>query len=76
MGLGLLLRVEFIRGIINFFCGLRIICGLFKLAGTLIGALFSGPLALLSALFIVLDIATAALMVYLIGETEKYAPNL
>lgn len=75
-GIALMLRVEAARGIVNFVCGMRIIFGVFKLAGALIGSLFVGPLGLLLALWIVLDIATAALMIYLIGETEKSAPNL
>jgi hypothetical protein len=76
IGLGLLLRVEFIRGIVNFFCGLRILFGLVGLLGSLGGVLLFGALGFLFLVMNVVDIATAAFMIYLIGETDKRAPNL
>lgn len=75
VGIGLLARVEIARGIANFLAGLNIIFGLLGLAGSLIGAAFAGPWGLLLSLKCVLDIVTSGLMIYLIGETEKRAPN-
>lgn len=76
LGLGLLLRVELARGIVNFFCGLRILFGLAGLLGGLGGTLLFGPLGLIVVVMNIVDIVTAAFMIYLIGETDKRAPNL
>jgi hypothetical protein len=76
IGIGLLLRIEIVRGIVNFFCGLRILFGLFGLLGSLGGVLLFGALGFLFLVMNVVDIATAAFMIYLIGETDKRAPNL
>lgn len=75
MGLGLVLRLEIIRGIVNFFCGLQIIFGLFGLAGAVLGTLFAGMLGFVMVVLQVLQIATAGFMIYLIGETDTKAPN-
>jgi len=71
IGLGLILRVEIIRGITNFFCGLNIIFGLFSLAGAVFGTLFAGALGLILILKVVIDIATNGFMIFLIGETDR-----
>jgi hypothetical protein len=76
LGIGLALRIELIRGIVNFFCGLRIFFGLLGLAGSVLGSMFAGPLAIIFILMNVVNIATAAFMIYLIGETDKFAPNI
>lgn len=76
IGIGLALRVEIIRGIVNFFCGLRILFGLLGLAGSVMGTLFAGAIGFLFVLLNIVNIATAAFMIYLIGETDKHPPNL
>jgi hypothetical protein len=76
VGIGLMARVELVRGIVNVICFLRIIFGLLGLWGALWGSLFLGPLALLFAVFAAFDIVTGILMIYLLGETEKSAPNM
>ena len=70
IGVGLILRVELIRGIINVVCWLKIAVGI-------VGAILSlGIMALFGAigiLFLVLnllDIATGGFMIYLVGETD------
>lgn len=73
VGIGLLLRIELARGIVNFICGMKIICGLASAGATIAGAMLFGPWLLFIK---VLDIVTAGFMIYLIGETEKSAPNL
>ncbi len=75
VGIGLLARVEIARGIANFLAGLNLLFGLLGLAGSLIGSVVAGPLGLLLSLKGVLDIATRAFMIFLIGESEKRAPN-
>jgi hypothetical protein len=76
VGLGLLLRIEIVRGVVNFFCALQLLRGLLGLAGTLLGMMFVGPYAIIYLLLNVIDISTAAFMIYLIGETDKSAPNI
>ena len=76
LGIGLALRVELARGIVNFFCGLQILFGLLGLFGSVMGSLLAGPLALLFVFLRIVEIGTAAFMIYLIGETDKYPPNI
>ncbi len=75
LGLGLLFRYEPARGIVNFVCGLNIIFGLFALAGSVFGILFSGFLGVLLVLYKLLDLAVNGFLIFLIGETDKYAPT-
>lgn len=70
VGLGLLFKLEFIRGVVNVLCFLQILNGLLGLwAGVLSSALF-GPIGLLVTIMSIFDIITGALMVYVIGETD------
>lgn len=69
IGLGLLLRVEFVRGIVNVLCGLQI---LFGALGVLDSFLGGDPLGLILSF---VQIATAGFMIYLIGETETGPPS-
>lgn len=75
IGLGLVFRVEFIRGIVSFFSWLKIIFGAFSLLGAFpLLALF--PLVgIIAVTLAILDIVSAGLMIYLIGETESQGPN-
>lgn len=69
-GIGLAAKIEFVRGIVNVLCFLQIlgnICGLASLI--MIGSIF-GPWVLIGVVFQVLNILTAALMIYIIGETD------
>ncbi len=75
-GVGLLARVELVRGIMNVFCGLQILFGLIGLVQSILVGTVFGPLGLVMMFFDVLQIATAAFMIYLIGETDRAAPNL
>ncbi len=75
MGVGLLLRIEVVRCLVNLFCFVQI---LFGLLGIITGLLMSGFLGFIGVLMILmnaLDIAAAGLMIYLIGETETRGPN-
>lgn len=73
LGLGLIVRNETVRGIMNFFCGVKILLGLLGLAGSIFSALFTGPLGIFLMFLNVLDIAVAGFMIYMIGETDKYS---
>ncbi len=74
IGLGLLLRVEAVRGIVNVFCFVDIALSLLSLAGSLLGSLVVGPIAILFMLSAIFDICTAGFMIFLIGETESGPP--
>ncbi|HWA84246.1 MAG TPA: hypothetical protein VG820_12455 [Fimbriimonadaceae bacterium] len=76
IGIGLALRVEIIRGIVNFFCGLRILFGIIDLGFALLGSLLVGALGFVFVILNLVNIASAGFMIYLIGETDKHAPNL
>ena len=75
VGLGLLLRVEAARGVVNVLCFLKIIFGAigFFFAFASIG--FTGAMGAVAMLVSAFDIAFAGFMMYLIGETEPRAPN-
>lgn len=73
-GLGLMLRIEIIRGIVNFVAGLKLAFGLLGLAGSLIGTGLFGAMALIGVLFNLFDIITSGMLLWLIGETDM-GPN-
>lgn len=75
VAIGLIARIELVRGIVNILSWLRIVSGALALWGALWGSLYIGPIALLIALFGTFDIASGVLMIYLLGETEKQAPQ-
>ncbi len=70
IGAGLVARVDFIRGVVNIFCWLQILSSGLGVIGSLLAGLFVGPAALLYLLLNVFNICTAALMIFLIGETD------
>lgn len=72
-GLGLIARLNFIRGIVNFFSALKLLIGLCGIVGTLIAGLIAGPWTILFLLLHMFTVVTAALMIYLIGETDRQA---
>lgn len=74
IGLGLLAKVEFVRGLVNIACFLQILSGILGVITTF----FMGSLGGLGILLVLLDflqIAFAVLMIYLIGETDTRGPN-
>lgn len=70
IGIGLILRLEFVRGIVNFFCFINIVLGVLRLGSTILIGSLLGPIVLLLLFLNVLSIASSALMIYLIGETD------
>lgn len=73
IGLGLILKIEFVRGIVNFFCAIQILL-------SILGGLAAFPMMVVSPLIGILylllqifNIATAGFMIYLIGETDAGA---
>jgi len=75
IGLGLLLRVELIRGIVNIFCGIQIAFGFLGLITGVMAASVFGWVGFLIVVNSVIQIATSGFMIYLIGETDTQGPN-
>jgi hypothetical protein len=69
VGIGLLARVEFIRGIVNFLCALQIAGGLL---GAFMSFLAGSPLGLVMS---IVQVFTAGFMIFLIGETDASGPR-
>lgn len=72
-GIGLALKIELIRGIVNFFAGLKLLFALLGLAGSLLGMSFSGALGLVFVIMNIIDIVTSGALIFLIGETDMKA---
>ena len=70
LGIGLLAKIEVIRGIVNFVCGISLIFGILGLIGSFGSVLVLGGLGVLMLIRNVLDICMNAFMIYLIGETD------
>ena len=75
VGIGLLLRVELARGIVNVLCFLQIIDGGFGLLGSFMLSFVFGLLGAIAMIVSALRIAMGILMMFVIGETESRAPN-
>ncbi len=70
MGVGLMVKIEIIRGIVNFVCGLSLVFGILGLLGSLGSVLTLGGMGVLILIQNVLDICMNGFMIYLIGETD------
>ena len=70
LGVGLLLKIEFIRGVVNFVCGISILFGIFGLLAGFPFMMALGFVGLLWLLQSVFNLATNAAMIYLVGETD------
>ncbi len=74
-GIGLLAKIEFIRGITNVLCFLSIAVDLLSLVGYVLGAglaaMLGGSLLVVISMFATaFNIALNGLMIYLLGETD------
>jgi hypothetical protein len=70
IGIGLMAKVEIVRGIVNIFCWIRIATGLLSLPATIGLAVIFGPFGILLTIMSIFNIVSAGLMIYLIGETD------
>lgn len=68
-------RLEFARGIINWVSGWKLFWGVLRLLGGLILTLGMPALGFIVIALAIFDIVTAAFMIFLLGETDKYAPS-
>jgi len=72
LGVGLLLKWEWARGVVNIFCWIRILFALMALAGVVMGGFIAGPLfSLMTIFFSVLDLVVAGTQIWLISETDE-----
>ena len=75
VGVGLVFKVELARGIVNVLCFLQILSGAFSIV---MGFFFAPIMGLWGIIWMILSfvqIGTAGLMIFLIGETETRGPN-
>jgi hypothetical protein len=70
LGLGLIAKIEFVRGIVNFVCGISLIFSIIGLLSSFASILALGGMGVLVVVMNVVNICTYALMIYLIGETD------
>jgi hypothetical protein len=70
VSIGLLFRIELIRGVMNIICFLGILSGLKLLAAGVFGSIIS-TWALLFAVYGAIKVILYGFMIYLIGETDK-----
>jgi hypothetical protein len=75
IGLGLLLKVELVRKIINVFCFINIVFGILGLIPIIFSRMTTGIFGLFVLLTQVIGIASSVLMIYLLGETDTQTPN-
>lgn len=76
VGLGLVLKVELARGIVNVLCFLQILQGLFGILGGFIMSFAIGIFGAIAMVLAIVQIVLAGLMIFVIGETETRTSNL
>ena len=75
LGVGLICQVEEARGISHICAWLKMLDGAGWTVVGLWGILWSPLLGIVLVIFGLLNVVTGGLMVYLIGETSRYAPS-
>jgi hypothetical protein len=75
IGLGLILRIEAARGIVNVICFIQILSGVLDIAFFFFAAPALGLFGAVGFIFAFIRIGLAGLMIFVIGETESRAPN-
>jgi hypothetical protein len=75
VGVGLVFKVELARGIVNIACFLQILQGCLGLLFAFFSPFVTGLWGIVTVLMEFLNIGSAILMIYLIGETETRGPN-
>jgi hypothetical protein len=73
VGVGLLARVELARGLANVLSFFKILLAIWGIVQLIVFPFSSGPSALISLILCALDIVSAGLLIFLIGETESHA---
>ncbi len=72
VGIGLLLKIELARGIVNILSWISILGGAFRVLCFIFIGSFLGPMVFVYILRSVLDVGLAALQIYLIAETDNF----
>lgn len=71
IGIGLAVKLEVARGIVNFVSALSLLFGLLGLVGSLMGTFLFGPLAILGVVENIVSIIVAGGTIWIIGETSN-----
>ena len=74
VGLGLLFRVRFLRGVAHILCWLSLLTGFYDFLVGLLFTMVVGPVGYIFAVVSLIRAALSAFMIYLIGETESHYP--
>lgn len=72
VGIGMVARLNVFRGIAHFLCWVRLVIGLCFVVGGLLGTNFFGPISFITVGIGIQDAVVAALMIYLIAETNTH----
>jgi hypothetical protein len=72
VAIGLLCKIGFVRGIVNFICYIGILVSLLDLASSFELIFLDGAIGVLWTFVAVLNLSVYGFMIYLIGETEKH----
>ncbi len=70
IGLGLILKVEFIRGVANFLCGINLIFAILGVVQTIIISPVLGPVGIIAIIGSILVCALYGAQIWVIGETD------
>ena len=70
IGVGLILRVEFLRGVANFLCGLNLLGAGFGVVGAILVAPVLGAVGLVAVVISILYCLVYGLQIWAIGETD------
>ena len=71
LGLGLVFKINFARGVVNVVCVLQALSGLWGIFISFVLIPLIHAWALLSIIENIVSVGTALLMIYLIGETDR-----
>ena len=75
VGLGLILKVEVIRSVVNAICFVNILFGVLALVGAFFSPFVGGLIGVVIVIMNFVNLGTSGLMIFLIGETESRGPN-
>ena len=71
IGIALILRMEWARGILNILCFLQILDGIFSFATSILIINFLGTFGIVLTIVSAIRVVIAGLMIFLIGETDR-----
>lgn len=76
IGIGLLCKLEIVRGVVNVLSGLNLLFGILGLIGSLMSIMVVGAFGLLFVFADLLRIIVAGATIWIIGETQSRVSNI